>query len=246
MPFDIFILLLSFKRPASENKKICLWFDVQFHYCKSPSFFVKNSNLKRITFIFTLEVLICAREFNLPFQRVDFEMVFSKDFMISLEKDFLQEVPGKKIIWLPFREAFSLSTSMDFFSFSSYKLVKCQADGPISAWFIHFSAQDHISCICNTTFQYLPVNENQVKHILLYFEMVSDPGCRQPRKAYFVMHSPDYTKPAKSHFDDLAACKYIFLLNNFSSRFPNVAQVSRESHLRSAFQRNRIFGILCH
>ena len=102
-------------------------------------------------------------------------MVFSKDFMISLEKDFLQEVPGKKIIWLPFREAFSLSTSMDFFSFSSYKLVKCQADGPISAWFIHFSAQDHISCICNTTFQYLPVNENQVIdifcHILKWFQI---------------------------------------------------------------------------
>ena len=72
--------------------------------------------------------------------------------------------------------------------------------------------------------------------------MVSDPGCRQPRKAYFVMHSPDYTKPAKSHFDDLAAWKYIFSLNHFSSRFPNVAQVSRESHLRSAFPRNRIFG----
>ena len=33
----------------------------------------------------------------MPFKRVYFEMVFSKDFMISLEKDFLQEVLGKKL-----------------------------------------------------------------------------------------------------------------------------------------------------
>ena len=151
MPFDIFILLLSFKRPASENKKICLWFDVQFHYCKSPSFFVKNSNLKHITFIFTLEVLICAREFNLPFQRVDFEMVFSKDFMISLEKDFLQEVLGKKIIWLPFRETFSLSTSIEKIVFYFELDI-----GEMSSWWsnllhdLYISVRRNISCICNT------------------------------------------------------------------------------------------------
>ena len=72
-------------------------FIFSYIFCKSPSFFVKNSNPKRTTFIFALEVLIFAREFNLPFKRVHFEMVFSKDFMISLEKDFLQEVLGKKL-----------------------------------------------------------------------------------------------------------------------------------------------------
>ena len=175
-------------------------------------------------------------------------MVFSKDFMISLEEDFLQEVLGKKLFdYLFVKHLAFLPPLKNLFFISSQILVKCQADGPICCMiYTYILARRNISCLCNTTIQYLPVNENQVKHILSYFEMVSDPGCRQPRKAYFVMHSPDYTKPAKSHFDDLAPGKYIFSLNHFSSRFPNVAQVLRESHLRSAFQRNRIFGILCH
>ena len=60
--------------------------------------------------------------------------------------------------------------------------------------------------------------------------MVSDPGCRQPRKAYFVMHSPDYTKPAKSHFDDLAAWNIYFLIEPFfkpvSERCAGVERIS--------------------
>ena len=85
-------------------------------------FFVKNSNPKRTTFIFALEVLIFAREFNLPFKRVHFEMVFSKDFMISLEEDFFQEVLGKKLFdYLFVKHLVFLPPLKKKMFFSSYK-----------------------------------------------------------------------------------------------------------------------------
>ena len=48
-------------------------------------------------FYFCIGCFNFCKGVNLPFKRVYFEMVFSKDFMISLEEDFFQEVLGKKL-----------------------------------------------------------------------------------------------------------------------------------------------------
>ena len=97
LPFDIFILRIPFKRPASENKRICLWFHIQFHFLQITLIFCQKFQSKMHNFYFCIGCFNFCKGVNLPFKRVYFEMVFSKDFMISLEKDFLQEVLGKKL-----------------------------------------------------------------------------------------------------------------------------------------------------
>ena len=145
LPFDIFILWIPFKRPASENKRICLWLHIQFHFLQITLIFCQKFQSKMHNFYFCIGCFNFCKGVNLPFKRVYFEMVFSKDFMISLEKDFLQEVLGKKLfdyLYVKHLAFLPPLKKLFFFRVRNWWNVKLMVQ--FAARFIHFSAEEHI------------------------------------------------------------------------------------------------------